>query len=897
MRTFKNLFLFAIFGLMASNAFAQGTLKGAVLEAGTNEPLPGADVVVVGTTTGTSTDFDGNFVLQAPAGAQKLKVTFVGYSSKTIDVTVVNGRTVNVGEVFLAVDSESLSEVVIVGVADVAKERQTPVAVSTIKAAEIQEKIGTKELPEVLNNTPSVYATKQGGGFGDSDITVRGFDSRNTAVLINGMPVNDMESGKVYWSNWAGLADVTSAMQVQRGFGSSMLSIPSVGGSVNIFTNSADKKQGGSVAATFGNDKFMKYSAAYNTGMLKNGLSASVLLSRFSGDGYADGTQGEGYTWFLSLGYKINDKNNVMFTATGAPQFHDQRYYAPSLGDYIKYGGEDGEPNIKYNGDWGYLNGEAFSWRRNFYHKPIASINWDWQISDNSKLNSVFYGSWGRGGGTGPIGKINGSAEYYSQFRDANGLYRFDDITTWNSGGHVADFGADRSDTAPYVNDRSTGFTRRASMNSHDWYGSIIKYKNDINENFNVVVGLDGRMYKGYHYRVVENTLGADAYNNTYKDKNNIDNIIYPADYIEATPSWNPFINLKEQQKIEYYSVGNVRWMGGFTQAEYKTDKYSAFISGGVVSQQFQREDYFNYLDSDPEQISEWISMNGYNVKGGANFNINEYHNIFFNAGYNNKPAQFGAVFPYYTNKVNEDLTNEKITTYEVGYGFKKEHWKVNINAYNTKWADRYKVASDRSTNTTGKLNGLTELHKGIEMQAKAKYGQVKITGMLSVADWTYEGNINDVQMVDENNDVIFTQDFYLDGVKVGNSAQTTAAWGINYNAFKGFYLDLNQFYVANLYANIDPLAFNHEDNKGSLKLPSYSLVDTGATYKFEVKKLGKITTRLSVNNLFDKHYISSSATNKFADAGDDTWNGVNTDNRVFFGWGRAWNFSVKLKF
>ncbi len=896
MRTLKNLMLFAIFALMASNAFAQGTVKGTVVEAKTNEPLPGADVIVVGTTKGVATDFDGNFVLEVPAGNQKIKISFVGYDSKTIAVVVKEGQTTDMGKIVLSPNASSLDEVVIVGVADIAKERQTPVAVSTMKAAEIQERIGTKELPEVLNYTPSVYATKQGGGFGDSRVTIRGFDSRNTAVLINGMPVNDMENGKVYWSNWAGLADVTSAMQVQRGLGSSLLSIPSVGGTINILTNSADKKKGGAIAATFGNDNFMKFSAAYNTGLLENGLSASVLLSRFSGDGYADATQGEGYTWFLSMGYKINDDMSLMFTATGAPQWHNQRYYAPALKNYIKYGGVDGEPNIKYNGDWGYLNGEVFTWRRNFYHKPIASLNFDWKLNETSKINSVFYGSWGRGGGTGPIGKINGSAEYYPQFKNDEGLYRFDDIVTWNKGGHVPDFGADRDPNRVY-NERKYGFTRRASMNSHDWYGTIIKYKNDITDNFNVIVGGDARVYKGYHYRVVNNTLGAPGYNNTYKDKNNPDKIILPEDYIEANPSWNPFIDIKGQEKIEYYSVGNVAWLGGFTQAEYKTDQFSAYIAGGYVSETFQREDYFNYLNSDPNQISEKVTMTGYNIKGGANYNINDKHNVFFSAGYNNKPPQFGAVFPYYTNDVNEDLTNETITSFEVGYGFKGENWKVNLNAYQTEWADRYKVAYDRPTNTSGKLNGLTELHKGVELETKAKFGRLKMNGMISVNDWTYSGDVKNVQMVDDNNDVVFTQDFYLDGVKVGNSAQFTAALGLDYEVLKGLYFNASQFFVDNLYANIDATSFNHEDHDGSLKLPAYSLVDAGVTYKFDVKKIGKITTRFTVNNVFDKVYISESATNKFANPGDDTWNGINTSNRVFFGWGRSWNFSVKLKF
>ena len=77
--------------------------------------------------------------------------------------------------------------------ADIAKDRKTPVAVSTIKEAQIVEKLGNQEFPEVLNTTPSVYATKSGGGFGDSKINIRGFAQENVAVMINGVPVNDME--------------------------------------------------------------------------------------------------------------------------------------------------------------------------------------------------------------------------------------------------------------------------------------------------------------------------------------------------------------------------------------------------------------------------------------------------------------------------------------------------------------------------------------------------------------------------------------------------------------------------------------------------------------------------------------------------------------------------------
>jgi len=115
---------------------------------------------------------------------------------------------------------QQLEEVIVASrVIDVAKERITPVAVTTIKASEIALKVGNLEFPEIMNRTPGVYATKQGGGYGDSRISLRGFDQRNTSFLINGQPVNDMENGWVYWSNWQGLTDVSSGIQIQRGLG------------------------------------------------------------------------------------------------------------------------------------------------------------------------------------------------------------------------------------------------------------------------------------------------------------------------------------------------------------------------------------------------------------------------------------------------------------------------------------------------------------------------------------------------------------------------------------------------------------------------------------------------------------------------------------------------------
>ena len=219
-----------------------------------------------------------------------------------------------------SITTQVLEEVIVQSnVIDVAKDRVTPIAVSSIKASEIALKVGNLEFPEIMNRTPGVYATKQGGGYGDSRISLRGFDQRNTSFLINGQPVNDMENGWVYWSNWQGLTDVASGIQIQRGLGASRLAVPSVGGTISIFTKTADVAEGGSLTQVLGNDGYNKTSFVYNTGKNENGWASSILLSKWQGDGYIYGTQGEGTTYFFALGYAPDgSKHSVNFSVLGA---------------------------------------------------------------------------------------------------------------------------------------------------------------------------------------------------------------------------------------------------------------------------------------------------------------------------------------------------------------------------------------------------------------------------------------------------------------------------------------------------------------------------------------------------------------------------------------------------
>jgi outer membrane receptor protein involved in Fe transport len=925
MKTMKNWLLTGLMFLIVSTAFAQGKVSGTVTDG--KGSLPGANIVIKGTKIAVSTDFDGKFSINTTANSGELVVTFIGYQAKTVKF---NGAA-NLGTIVLTADDNQLQEIVVKsGVVDIAKDRKTPVAVSTIKAAEIQEKLGTQEFPEILKNTPSVYVTKGGGGFGDSRINIRGFDQKNVAVMINGVPVNDMENSSVYWSNWAGLSDVTSAMQVQRGLGSSKLAISSVGGTINVVTKTSDMKEGGSVSTGFGNANYLKTQASYNTGLMKNGLSASFLLSSTTGDGYVDGTKFEGKNYFIALGYKPNDKHDFQFTFTGAPQWHNQRSTYITIATYQKYGTMD-QPNTKYNSDWGYLNGEQFNMKRNFYHKPVASLNWDWKINETTKLSTVLYGSWGRGGGSTAAGGITGLTYTNDAFRTAAGLVDYDKIFAYNSGQTVLINGVAKTRTqvsGQFQNTSSSGssttstagISRISSFNSHDWYGGVVTLNKKIGKTLSFDFGLDARTYKGIHYQDLNSLLGGTA----FIDKTNVNapstGRVLTETY-SVSPSLNPFASSSVNEKIGYDYDGGVNWVGAFTQLEYSKDNLTAFVQGAVSQQGFKKTDRFTYLEANPLSETSFKNILGGDIKAGLNYNINDQHNIFGNAGYYSKQPFFSAVYPNNKSYVNGNLVNEEVVGAEIGYGFRSGIFNANLNGYYTSWKNRFVTGTetDQVANPGGyyTFSGVNEVHTGVELDMTARLlDKLKLIGMVSVGNWNYNGQAVSNRYDYQNNPVAggTATTLFLDGVKVGDAAQTTASLGASYEVLPRVIVDANYNYNNKLYAAISPANFSSATNKGSLELPSYGLVDAGFSYKLLVgkDKANSVNFRLNVNNVMDKTYIAEAKTNIFATDNisstnpslgtyatnfGKTYNGVATANQVYFGFGRTWNFSLRYNF
>ena len=845
-------------------SFAQGTITGTINDSDLGGPLSGANIVEYGTTNGAIADFDGNFELIVEGDEGTVTISYLGYTSQTYVYELSNGVLV-LEVITLEPDPNALSEVVVIGtgVVQLAAGRATPTAVSTISAEEIELRGGAnRDITESIAFTPSATVTGN-NGFGDSQLFLRGFDQTNIAVLLNGQPVNGMEDGKVYWSNWSGLADIATTIEVQRGLGASRLAISSVGGTTNIVMKAADKKQGGFVRFTGANDSYVKATAGYDSGMNEKGWAFSVLLDYWQAHRkWSEGTYGQGQTYYFSVGYKASEKHNFNFLVTGSPQLHGQKWSQSK---------ERIAANPKYNQHWGYLNEDGTdisSERQNFYHKPVTNLNWDFTISDNTTLSTVAYASWGRGGGTGPRG--NGRIRTADVVVDGVTFPGQLDYPAIEQANTVIGVGGD------YGAPNGAGYIRRGSMNNHAWYGMVSNLNHDFSDNLSASVGVDARFYQGDHFRQVVDLYGLSGWSNDRPDDAVVTNTY------EANPWSTLFDYAPEEDRIAYDNSEKINYQGVFGQLEYATDRFTIFAQGAFSNQSYEREDRF-----DDGVKSDKISKTGYNIKGGLSYDITPDNTIFFNAGHYSRQPYLDNVFNRNRGQITEPVSpgvdNEKITSFEAGYHIKANRFRANFNAYATNWSDRTLSNFDTDDNGTPDNDvddfditvlqrGITQFHTGAELDVNFRATDwLTIQGFISGGSWYYKGEAEvSVYNADTNAQIGETTNVDRDGIKVSTAPQFTTGIGFDAKLVKGLSVDARIKYNDNHYEFTD-VSTSTEDFKG-VQLDSYALTNAGVTYRFSFGD-NNMTFRANVFNVFDKIAINQSDRYGYFITGGRTFN------------------------
>lgn len=854
----KSVLLLVPLFCMAFTAMAQGIIKGKIIDSQTGEPLIGATVMLEGTSEGAATDANGLFSVSVKNSKITLIFRCVGFDELKKSLTV--SKDVHLGDIKMMPISIGLDEVRVTA-SYVTSDRSTPIAYSSIEPEVLENKLGNQEFPVILKSTPSIYVTKAGGGYGDSRVALRGFDSDNIGVLINGVPINGMENGKVYWSNWSGLSDVTRYMQVQRGLGASKLGLSSVGGTINIITQTTDAKLGGTAYYGVGNDGYEKIAVSFSTGLLKNGWALSLAGSRTEGNGYFKGGYFLGWNYFVNLSKKINDHHRLSFTAFGAPQKHNQRGNKQLIQDY-----RDNKDGIRMNTSYGYINGQLTptGYGYNEYHKPQISLNHFWTINDKSNLSTAVYFSKSTGGGK----RVYGNDKNKLQYDYATGRPYAETILTPDG---LIDYEPVMQANKNNVNGSTAIFTMET--NAHDWYGLLSTYTNELAQDIRLTAGFDGRYYKGYHYGEITDLLGGD-----YFVDNNIKNR-------------EPNKQLGIGDKVNYYNLGHVMWLGGFVQAEITKPLYSAFASLSVSDQSYKREDEGKYgiynLDENKLPVkTDWQHFVPVSIKAGFNYKIGDIHNIFINGGYVTKAPLMTNVFVNNTNQIQKDVKYEKIVTGEIGYGLSAEQISVKLNGYYTKWKDKSvskKIGSDYAT-----IPNIDATHMGVELEAVYTPCETfDIRAMFSYGDWKWGDDVK-FDLYDDQQNYKGSFNAYIKDLHVGNAAQTTASIMANWEPLPKFQIGLDWNFFGRNYADFDPTLRDKEtDRSESWKMPNYSTVDANINYNFKIAGL-KTKLYCNINNIFNTEYI--------ADAKDGSTHDEYT-SLVYFGDGITWSTGLRITF
>jgi hypothetical protein len=908
---FIALWLANIVAFAAPGAF---TSVGIVVDEA-NEPITGATISAKGGKALGVTDIDGKFKVQVPNGTKDLVINFIGYKQQALPATP------NLGTVALEVESQMLADVVVTQ--SLARTRETPVALSQINAAEIDFKLGNQEFPEILKTTPGVWTTREGGGFGDAKTNMRGFKSANVAVVINGIPINDMEWGGVYWSNWAGLSDVATSIQTQRGLGAGILSSPSIGGTINITTQGLDAQKGGSIWYGMGNDGMNQIGLKVSTGLMKNGWAITLLGSRkWSDSNYVQGTWYNSYNYFVNISKRINDAHQISFTAFGAPQTHAQRssYDGLTIEGWATIAKQymSGESQYRYNPAFGYRsNGEKTTGANlNHYHKPQISLSHIWQINDNSSLSTVLYASFANGGGykgmarsTTYNGQAISSDTWYgcssgvlnTTFRNSDGTFAYDQVEEMN-----------RNSTT------GSNMVVADNINSHVWYGLISTYKHSLLDNkLNLTGGIDMRYYKGYHKAEIVDLYGGDYYmDDTYRSRVLAEN---SAIYNKTNTAW-VYQKLGVGDVVYRNFDGVTHNEGIFVQAEYSAlDRALNLVASGSLNNVgYQRIDHFYY--DEEHSKSPWKNFIGGSAKLGANYNFDRHNNAFFNIGYISRVPYFSSgVFlsSQNSNMVNPNPLNEKIFSFELGYGYHSPIFSVDVNAYYTKWYDK---TTSRSVTLLGaasgqygsfNMSGVNARHMGIEIAATFQpTNWFTLEGMLSLGDYIwdsnpigyfYDANGFPLASLDGTQASGIMAEDHLSArlnqkdVKVGGSAMTTGAITATFRPFKGWRVGADWTFNARNYSDYEVTASNF--NPGTdltvakpWRIPWGNQIDLSASYSFDIAGLN---ARLSGNvyNLFNYHYVTT-AYNSISDEGE--WDSA---YRVFYSFGRTYALKLRLNF
>ncbi len=934
----KNSIIFLIGLLTFCTSFAQQTVvEGSVKDLTSNQALAEVTVSFEGLLLSTQTDALGVFMFSSdvPLGEQVLTLTKDGYRIARYPIVVNKGKTLSIQDMMMSID-DSDDDLFTITLSDDELSDDTS---------------GADNISGLLSSSQDVFQRAAAFEFSSSFFRVRGLNSDNGNVLMNGIEMNKVYNGRPQWSNWGGLNDVLRNQELTTGLAPSSYNFGGILGTTNINLRASEYRSGSRVTYSSSNRSYTnRVMATHASGVVKGGWSYAFSLGRrWGNEGFQDGTFYDANSFFVSVEKKINDNHSLNFTGFYTPNKRGKS--SPNTQEVYDL------KDIKYNEYWGYQDGEKRNSRVKRIAEPVLMLNHYWDFNEKTSLNTNVayqFGELGNsrldyggtrlnndniiiGGGTNPsptyyqklpsywLTEAAGPnpAEAYLREQEflSNGQIDWGSLYQANreNEGGLSSYALyeDRSDdTQLTVN---TIFNSEVS--EHVTLNAAVNYKQFRSENFGEILDL----------------LGGQGYLNVDSFGGNQFNTLNP----------NQVVGVGDKFRYNYNIESTS--MSSFVQAQFKYNKIDFFTALSYTKTSYQREGLYKneVYSEDSYGKGKKVTFSGIGAKGGFTYKFSGKHLLVANAGYLTKAPTLRNT---YTNSrenhaivgdnSNFDITEEKITSFDLNYVYRSPIVKARLTGYFTKMQDANEVSfyyadgigGDNTAFVQEILQDIDKKHLGIEFGIEAQVTPtIKLTGVASIGQYTYDNNpnvtlrssdfANETMPIDGNNpDYIDAGEASLKDYKIAGGPQQAFSLGFEYrdpnywwfgttaNFMSNAYVDVSPLTrTSNFYQDQDGLPFNDYDPALARELLKQEKFDSYMVWNAVGGKSWKVGDKyislfVSLNNILNKKFKTGGYEQGRNANYRNLKQDVSNDKRVFgskywYGRGTTYFLNLNLRF
>ena len=604
------LLLFITFTSIAQNNFV-----GRVTDS-SGEPIVGANILIEESNLITYTDEKGKFYLNTNSTNIDIQVSHVGYLTKEIEFSNPNQ------EIKIVLDDGIILKDEIKVISTRAK-YNSPFAFTNISKSFIEKNNSGKDIPFLINSTPSTYSISDAGnGIGYTGVRIRGSDATRINVTINGIPYNDSESHGVFWVNVSDLASSANSIQVQRGVGSSTNGGGAFGGTVSIKTGKASEDFKLKYSSSAGSYKSFKNTLELNSGLIKNKINMNLRLSKINSDGYVDRATSDLKSYYASASY-YSDKTSIdLINFSGKERTYQSWWGTPEgrinndieeMNNVIANNGYSDEQADNLLNSGRTFNYYTYDNQTDNYQQDHYQMHFNHDISNTANLHLALHYTYGRG--------------YYEEFREDDNLSNYYDFLENKSLDLVR-----RRWLSNHFYGLTYSFSKKfekseinigGALNEYDadHFGEIIQPQLMVSEPyyFSKSFKKDGNIFIKYNLNITESAelftdMQLRGYSHKMKGNDNDKSII---DVDKNNVFFNPKVGLTKSLN----------------------DKVILYGSVAVANREPIRSDY---IDSKIEPKHE--SLVNIELGKGFNYNIGSFNTNLYLMEYNNQLITTGEV-------------------------------------------------------------------------------------------------------------------------------------------------------------------------------------------------------------------------------------------------------------